>query len=394
MKKSLLAVAAMGAFASAAQAQSSVTVYGILDVGFAGTTTRVGTTKTNTTGFVGTGSETTSRLGFRGREDLGGGTAAFFTAEFQLMPTEATLSGNTGNGLSNRQTFVGLSQKGIGQFAVGTQYTPVHLAVGRTDPGQQNNMLGNVIYTTNAGQGSGQTTTSYTVRYTNALTLQSERIAGFQISAIYNNSNSDTNQAATSGGSTNNNAYGAGINFVHKKLNVDAAIQSSQSTNWGIQQTTGPALPASATAGAVNFPANPLGAAVVMGQMYAGAVYDFGILKGYVQYVSNKVSNQANSGNYIKRTAQQIGVRGNWTPKIESWASAGTGRYEGQSTANTYLDNASATQNFTGYQLGTNYILSKRTNLYAIFGSTQVSSSSLAVSEGGSSYGVGVRHTF
>ena len=394
MKKSLLAVAAMGAFASAAQAQSSVTVYGILDVGFSGVTTRVGSTKTNTTGFVGTGSETTSRLGFRGREDLGGGTAAFFTAEFQLMPTEATLTGNTGNGPFNRQTFVGLSQKGIGQFAIGTQYTPVHLAVSRTDPGQQNNLLGNVIYTTNGGQGSGQTTTAYTVRYNNALTLQSERMAGFQISGIYNNSNSDTNQAAATGGSTNNNAYGAGINFVHKKLNVDLAIQGSQSTNWAIQQTTGPALPASATPGAVNFPGNVLGASVIMNQMYAGAVYDFGILKGYVQYVSNKVSNQADNSNYIKRTAQQIGVRGNWTPKIESWASAGTGRYEGQSTANTYHDDTNATQNFTGYQLGTNYILSKRTNLYAIFGSTQVSSSSLAVSEGGSSYGVGVRHTF
>ena len=57
MKKSLLAVAAMGAFASAAQAQSSVTVYGILDVGFAGTTARAGSAKTNTTGFSGTGSE-------------------------------------------------------------------------------------------------------------------------------------------------------------------------------------------------------------------------------------------------------------------------------------------------------------------------------------------------
>jgi len=40
MKKSLLAVAAIGAFASAAQAQSSVTVYGIMDVGFQGVTTR------------------------------------------------------------------------------------------------------------------------------------------------------------------------------------------------------------------------------------------------------------------------------------------------------------------------------------------------------------------
>jgi predicted porin len=57
MKKSLLAVAAMGAFASAAQAQSSVTVYGILDMGFQGVTTRVGSAKTNITRFNGEGSE-------------------------------------------------------------------------------------------------------------------------------------------------------------------------------------------------------------------------------------------------------------------------------------------------------------------------------------------------
>ncbi len=41
MKKSLFAIAAVGAFAGAAQAQSSVTVYGILDVGFSGSTARV-----------------------------------------------------------------------------------------------------------------------------------------------------------------------------------------------------------------------------------------------------------------------------------------------------------------------------------------------------------------
>ena len=145
MKKSLLAVAAMGAFASAAQAQSSVTVYGILDVGFQGVTSRglatsttstavqspVAQGKANQTRFSGEGAQSTSRLGFRGNEDLGGGTAAFFTVEFALNPTDATLSGSSGNGLANRQSFVGLSQKGIGRAAIGTQYTPIHMAVGR-----------------------------------------------------------------------------------------------------------------------------------------------------------------------------------------------------------------------------------------------------------------------
>ena len=73
MKKSLLAVAALGAFASAAQAQSSVTVYGILDVGYVGTNERVssnalssigGNYKKTTNSFGGVGAESTSRLGF------------------------------------------------------------------------------------------------------------------------------------------------------------------------------------------------------------------------------------------------------------------------------------------------------------------------------------------
>jgi predicted porin len=411
MKKSLLAIAAAGAFAGAAQAQSSVTVYGILDVGFQGVTTRgmassststavqspVNYGKANQTRFSGEGAESTSRLGFRGTEDLGGGTSAFFTVEFALNPTDATLSGNTGNGLANRQSFVGLGQKGIGRAAIGTQYTPVHLAVGRTDPGQQNNMLGNVIYATNASQGSGQTATSYTVRYNNAITFLTDRFSGFQLNGIYNNNNTDVNQTPTAGGATNNTAYGAGLNFVWQKLNVDAAFNASQATNWTIQSTTGPAGPASASSLVANLPANPLGSAVNQGQQYYAATYDFGIVRVYAQYISAKISNQATPSSYIERTAQQIGVRGFATKTIEGWASAGTGRLTGQNLAQSaaaFRATSSATQNFTGYQLGANYWLSKRTNAYAIFGSTQVSSSSLAVSEGGSSYGIGVRHTF
>jgi predicted porin len=408
MKKSLLAVAAIGAFASAAQAQSSVTVYGIMDVGFQGVTTRgpisasVGNTNTNITRFTGEGSQQTSRLGFRGTEDLGGGMSAFFTAEFALSPTDATLSGNTGNGLANRQTFVGLKKNGIGQAAIGTQYTPIHTAVGRTDPGQQNNMIGSVIYTTNASQGNGQTATSYTVRYNNALTLQTERYAGFQLNAIYNNNNTSANNsaagintgsaAATGRAENNNNAWGVGLNYVWTKLNIDAAYQTSKSTNW-----TGGAQVASsvsgAVAGQVNFPVSALGTSVGQNQTYAGAVYDFGILKAYAGYINSKVESNLSSSSYLQRTAQQIGVRSFITPTIEAWGSAGTGRYSA-AAVNSLTSGARATQNFTAWQLGSNYWLSKRTNLYAIYGQTQVSSSSVNISEGGSSYGVGVRHTF
>ncbi len=386
MKKSLLALAAMGAFAGAAQAQSSVTVYGILDVGFAGVTQREGSAKTNSTSFSGTGSESTSRLGFRGTEDLGGGTRAFFTVEFALAPTDQNLNGNANTGISNRQSFVGIGQKGIGQMALGTQYSPVHLAVGRTDPGQQNNMVGNVIYATNGAQGSGSTTVAYTVRYNNALTLQTDRFAGFQAYGLYNNRNSNANNPNSISTVNNNEALALGINYVWNKLNVDAAMNSSKN------QTV-----SAGANGATAFPAAPtpeLGTALGILSYYAGAVYDFGILKAYVQYINTKYTSGNNSNVYITRSAQQIGVRGNITKTVEGWASAGNGAYKGPNSTTVGTTVYSSTADFTGYQVGANYWLSKRTNMYAIFGSTQASTNGAIVAEGGSSYGIGVRHTF
>ena len=378
MKKSLFAIAAVTAFAGAAQAQSSVTVYGILDVGFTGRTETLSTgrnqVKTNSTSFNGTGNETTSRLGFRGTEDLGGGTSAFFTAEFQLYPTEGRLSGNTNGGLLNRQTFVGLAQKGIGRAAIGTQYTPIHLAIGRNDPGQQNNVLGDVVYAPTATQGSAQNSAAYTVRQNNALTASTERLAGFTVSGMYVNNNTST--------STNSNAnqqgYGLAINYVWKKLNVDLVSQSFKSEN----QTLGVRTPAALPSG---FDIN--GNNITDTQMYAGAMYDFGMLKAYAQYVNRKATSGVNSNNYVKRSAQNIGVRGNITPKIEPWAMIGSGSFKA-------FGDGGPTSNFTGWQVGSNYILSKRTNLYAIYGASQTSSNSTTASASGSQYAVGLRHTF
>ena len=415
MKKSLFAVAALGAFTGAVQAQSSVTVYGIMDVGFQGVTSRAPFSstnmtqiKSNSTRFTGEGSESTSRLGFRGTEDLGGGTRAFFTVEFQLNPTAQTLSGDTGNGLFNRQSFVGLGQKGIGQAAIGTQYTPVHMAIARTDPGQANNMLGNVIYAVNASTGSGQTATSYTVRYNNALTFMTDRFSGVQVNGIYVNNDTTTNGFASQTingtaytasttpalGTNNNTAYGLGLNFNGvKALNVDLAYQTSRQKTVVSGMFANAATPASATAGAVNAVNNFLGANLNMTQYYGAATYDFGIVTGFAQYLSAKYESANNTGAFYQRTAQQIGVRGFATKTIEGWASAGTGRYNAQ-LGNSLNLTGPQVANFTGYQVGANYWLSKRTNMYGIFGSTQVSSTSINASEGGSSYGVGVRHTF
>jgi predicted porin len=82
MKKSLLALAALTAFAGAASAQSSVTLFGIVDLAATSVSNgSAGTVKSLTQDGI-----NSSRLGFRGIEDLGGGLRAGFWIEGQLSP--------------------------------------------------------------------------------------------------------------------------------------------------------------------------------------------------------------------------------------------------------------------------------------------------------------------
>lgn len=394
----------MTAFAGAAQAQSSVTVYGILDVGYIGgsQTGSARNTAKDTYNAFGSSAESTSRLGFKGTEDLGGGTAAFFTVEYQLDPNGVNVIG------ANRQTFVGLSKKGLGQGAVGTQYTPIHTAIAVTSANLQNNMVGDVIYPIppanngNRGGGVGTNdaqglTSAYTIRTSNTVSVQSENMAGFVAKAFYALNNSNTTQTgsynvaggSTNGGSTNDSGYGIGLNYSWKKLLVTANYQSLKSIDpYG---TTGTAAAPVYTPSNATWNGAAGGTNVKDNQYYVAATYDFGILKAYAQYINRKAEATQNANFFLKRSAQQIGVRGNITPTVDAWASIGNGSIDtfGPSTP---------TANFTGFQLGSNYYLSKRTNLYAIFGRTGTSSVSTSTgaqpSLSSQNYAVGVRHSF
>jgi predicted porin len=373
MKKLLATMLLSLGVATVAQAQSSVTIYGILDVGYIGKNLKGSpATATNTlnSNQFGSSAETSSRLGFRGVEDLGGGTSAFFTIETGLNPTGSTVST-----FNNRQTFVGLAQKGYGNVAVGTQYGPIHRAVGATDPGQFNNVIGSVIYPA-AGTDGGQSSAdaAYTIRFANSVTASTERMKGFSANAIYALNNQDSTQTgATTGGTVNNNAYGLGADYQRGNLYATVAYQSVKSIN----NTSATASISSAFAGTNTTDS----------QLYAGATYDLKIVKLFAGFTDRKVSSNLNSTDSLNRTAQQIGARGFITSKVEGWASVGNGRY------NAFGTNQ-ATANFTAYQVGSNYWLSKRTNLYAIAGSTQTSSTSTAGALSGNMYATGVRHTF
>jgi len=379
MKKSLLALAAMGAFAGAAQAQSSVTVYGIIDMGFNNANQRatVGnvTAKETTSAFTASNQQT-SRLGFRGQEDLGGGVSAFFVIESELDPNGSTAI------VKNRQSLVGLNNKKFGAVSFGTQYTPIHEAVGATDPGQQNNVVGSVIYPSSTGLStspSDSNTLAYTARTGNMAKFVSSNFAGFQGKAFYTLNNKNETQAGANGGTTNSNGYGIAVNYTWQKLLVTANYQSLKNEDNG----------AAASVTTINS-ATFAGVNVTNNQQYYAATYDFGILKAYIGYINRKVTNNLNSNQFAQRSAQQIGVRGYITKTIEGWASGGTGRDQ-------FYGVNSPTVNFNAWQLGSNYWLSKRTNLYAIYGQELTSSSNtlgLNANQAASQFAVGVRHTF
>ena len=417
MKKSLLAVAAMGAFASAAQAQSSVTVYGILDVGYVGYNTRVApggkdAVAKNTSNQFNGGSESTNRLGFKGTEDLGGGSSAFFTVELGLDPVASTSGFKNSATTENRQSFAGLKKNGLGDFAIGTQYTLVHNAVAATDAGGTNNILGDMIYTSSTPTiGSGDAYAagqSYTIRAQQALTLNSATFAGFTGHGliIMNNKNTNQTQIAPNasgnggytGGTNNQNGWGLGADYAWKGLFVTAAYQALSAKNaYDATTITSTSTTAAAVTafGITQFgagQASTLGSNIKDNQIYAAATYDFGILKAYAQYLNRKMTAQQDSGFYAKRTGEQIGVRSFITPTIEAWAQGGLGKY----TAFGYSNPAA---NMTSWQIGSNYYLSKRTNLYAIYGQVGTSNVSVVanqnpVSANASNYAVGLRHTF
>lgn len=136
MKKSLIVLAVLGTFAGTASAQTSVSIYGLVDAGIVRESGGPEGSVTKLTSGVQNG----SRLGFRGSEDLGGGLSAKFVLESGFEVDTGRIgqqgppltSGNT-NRLFSRQAYVGLGGN-WGNVFLGRQYTPAYLALAEVDP--------------------------------------------------------------------------------------------------------------------------------------------------------------------------------------------------------------------------------------------------------------------
>lgn len=146
MKKQLALTAVMLALTGASQAQSNVTLYGLIDLNL--TNTKAGTAAGGaglTTMNDGTANGLNgSRLGFRTSEDLGGGMTAGVTLESGLLADSGTNA--QGGRMFGRQAFLSLGGSSIGEVRLGRQYILSDSVLGQGNP------FGNAL-TLNPGTG-------------------------------------------------------------------------------------------------------------------------------------------------------------------------------------------------------------------------------------------------
>jgi predicted porin len=123
MKKSLVAVALLGAFAGVAHAQTAVQIYGNIDAAFIKRTDQT----------LNIGKRASNTLGFKGTEDLGNGLKALFQLEMRYEPDTGTTENGTTRPLFQGQSRVGL-QGDFGMVRLGRGLTPFQEIVGAFEP--------------------------------------------------------------------------------------------------------------------------------------------------------------------------------------------------------------------------------------------------------------------
>ncbi|WP_370681057.1 porin [Comamonas sp. GB3 AK4-5] len=212
MKKSLIALAVMAA-SGAAMAQSSVTLFGVVDE--AVTYANGGQ---NWSG-INSGGNATSRLGFRGTEDLGGGLKANFWLEGAVGADDG------GSGLDfKRRSTVGL-EGGFGEVRLGRELTAAYNAVARYDVfgnvGIGNSRMWADGSKLNAGGLTGVQLTNN--RVSNAITYITPNFSGFKAAANYG-------FGEETGSNRGNRYLSAGLTYDNGPLSLGLGLERQNRT--------------------------------------------------------------------------------------------------------------------------------------------------------------------
>ncbi|KVD91299.1 porin [Burkholderia stagnalis] len=217
MKRTLIVAALSSVFATAAHAQSSVTLYGLLDAGITYTNNQGG----HSAWQQSTGSVNGSRWGLRGTEDLGGGLKAIFTLENGFGINNGTLKQNGRE--FGRQAFVGLAHNQFGSLTLGRQYDSVVDYLGPLS------LTGTQFGGTQFAHPFDNDNLNNSFRINNSVKYQSANYNGLKFGALYGFSNSTS--------FANNRAYSVGVSYNFMGFNVAAAyLQLNNNVN-GLAQT-------------------------------------------------------------------------------------------------------------------------------------------------------------
>lgn len=348
MKKSLIALAVLAA-SGAAMAQSSVTLFGIADIG-------VGYVKNsggNDVYGLSNGGLATSRLGFRGVEDLGGGLKAGFWLEGGLTLDDGTAAGFN----FKRRSTISLMGN-FGEVRLGRDLTAGYKTVlnydlfGQVGVGSFLGTYNNLYGTT--GDADGQ-------RASNLIAYYTPNIAGFNAGLQYGFGESSTNNKT-------DRYMGAYVGFANGPLSVTVAGDRN------------------------NFNGQPYFVSTDRTQLSLGASYDFGMAKlsGLIQRVEFEPA------------------AGGFKDKVDNWA-LGASAPVGPGTVKLQYasyNNKNSGDDAQQISLGYQYDLSKRTAVYTTVSvlknednaaaSLARSGLTLAADAGKNQTGfqVGVRHAF
>ena len=362
MKKTLLAAAVLSTLSilpTLASAQTSVNVYGIVDMGYVRESGGVAGSVNKLTSGVGN----YSRLGFKGTEDLGGGLSAFFTLESGI---KADTGEQDAAGVAfNRQSFLGLKTP-FATVTLGRQYTSYHTTLVQVADPFATGFAGS---SKNLFPDSGAN-----VRTSNTLMVATPTFSGFSGELSYSFGEQSVNAAGRQ--------IGAAVGYAEGPLNARIAYINRNND----------------VAAAVGVPAvsRDIGTNVLL-----AANYDFGVVKVFAAYGMDKgfgsapLANPNNPYGGVRPTAS---VDGNEQLLGIAAPLAGGSLL---ATFQRKNDKTSFNQDARSYGLGYLYPLSKRTTLYSAYGyidnkngAGYTVANNTETGSGNRAFNLGVRHTF
>jgi predicted porin len=362
MKKEYLALAVLLITTGMVQAQTSVTIYGVMDAGIVVERGCAGCSVTK----LSSGIASPSRIGFRGTEDLGSGMSAKFVLESGAL-LDTGMNNPVGLFL-DRQAYVGLYGD-YGGVALGRQYTPHFITL---------TVFADPFHTGMAGNARNLMASPAT-RMSNTLTYTSPNIGGFSGEFAYG-------FGEVAGDFGAGRIFGTALTYVNGPLNLRLAYHN--------QNTTISAAPATAPTPAIA--ARDTDATNIL----AAANYNFGAFTGYLAYGKNSGIGSSPVAIIVAPSAP---VPAASTDSRDALIGVSV-PYGIHTFIASYVrkdDRTAANQDADQIAVGYQYAFSKRTDLYTSYarinnknGAVYAVGSGATLGNGSRALNAGVRHTF